>query len=127
MTAHSDGDTRVWLAGRQAAALVTLIAGVFGFSATMAAPIHADMMGNAFLNALNNAGISYGQPASTMALGRSVCPMVVQQGGTFESISDKMAENSGMSRDMAAAFTIVAIATYCPAVISPLMPNRLQA
>lgn len=127
MTAHSDGETRAWPASRQAAALMTLIAGVFGFSATMAAPIHADMMGNAFLNALNNAGISYGQPASTMALGRSVCPMVVQQGGTFESISAKLAEDSGMSHDVAAAFTIIAIGTYCPALISPLIPNRLQA
>ena len=127
MTAQADGETRNWQAGRHAGALLTLIAGVFGLSATMAAPIHADMMGNAFLNALNNAGISYSQPASTMALGRSVCPMVVQQGWTFESITAKMSENSGMSRDVAAAFTIVAIATYCPAVISPLMPNRLQA
>jgi len=126
MTAQSDGGTQRQ-AGRQAGALLTLIAGVFGLSATMAAPIHADMMGNAFLNALNNAGISYSQPASTMALGRSVCPMVVQQGWTFESIAAKLSETSGMSRDVAAAFTIVAIATYCPAVISPLMPNRLQA
>ncbi|SON63469.1 Putative lipoprotein LprJ [Mycobacterium simulans] len=127
MTAHSHGEARTWQAGRQAAALLTLIAGVLGASASMAAPIHADMMGNAFLSALNNAGISYGQPASTMALGRSVCPMVVQQGSTFESVASKMAEDNGMSREVAGAFTIVAIATFCPAVISPLMPNRLQA
>ncbi|GAB7143161.1 DUF732 domain-containing protein [Mycobacterium riyadhense] len=127
MTAQSHGEVRSWQAGRQAAALLTLVAGVLGASASMAAPIHADMMGNAFLTALNNAGISYGQPASAMALGRSVCPMVVQQGSTFESVASEMAESNGMSREVAGAFTIVAIATFCPAVISPLMPNRLQA
>lgn len=74
-----------------------------------------------------NAGIAYDQPATTVALGRSVCPMVVAPGGTFESITSRMAEINGMSRDMASTFTIVAIGTYCPAVIAPLMPNRLQA
>ncbi|OSC36674.1 DUF732 domain-containing protein [Mycobacterium decipiens] len=126
MTGQS-GATRTWRTGRQATALFALTAGVFGAAASCAAPIQADMMGNAFLAALNNAGISYGQPATTMALGRSVCPMVVAPGGTFESITSRMAENNGMSRDMASAFTIVAISTYCPALIAPLMPNRLQA
>ncbi|OBF19501.1 hypothetical protein A5725_18285 [Mycobacterium kubicae] len=102
-------------------------AGAFGVSAVVAAPTHADMMGNAFLTALNNAGIPYSQPASTMALGRSVCPMVVERNRTFEFITAEMAEQTGMARDMAASFTIVAIATYCPAVIAPLMPHRLQA
>lgn len=126
MTAQSIDDTQFWHAA--ALKLLVLIAGAFGVSATMAAPIHADMMGNAFLTALNNAGVSYyGQPASTMALGRSVCPMAVQPGGTFESVTSTMAANNGMSHDAAGAFTIVAIATYCPALISPLLPDRLQA
>jgi hypothetical protein len=38
-----------------------------------------------------------------------------------------MAEVTGLSRERAAAFTIVAIATYCPALISPMLPHRLQA
>ena len=129
MTAHSDGETRTWRAGRPLTALrlLALTAGVFGASAAMAAPAQADMMGNAFLTALNNAGISYGQPASTMALGRSVCPMAVQPDETFEALTSRMAENHGMSHEVADAFTIVAIATYCPALIAPLLPDRLQA
>lgn len=107
--------------------LMALAAGVFGVSATVAAPIHADMMGNAFLNALNNAGIPYSQPAPTVALGRSICPKVFSEGGTFDSIVAEMAEVNGLSRERAAAFTIVAIATYCPALISPMLPHRLQA
>ena len=106
---------------------LALAAGVFGVSATVAAPIHADMMGNAFLTALNNAGISYSQPATAVALGRSVCPMAFVPGRSFESIVSELAETTGLARDRAAAFTVVAIATYCPALISPLLPHRLQA
>ncbi|CAM4212425.1 hypothetical protein MB901379_02318 [Mycobacterium basiliense] len=129
MTAQSDGEMRTRRSGGAAATLrlLALTAGVFGVSATMAAPIHADMMGNAFLTALNNAGIAYGQPAAAMAMGRSVCPMAVEPGGTFESVVSTMADYNGMRRDTAAAFTIVAIATYCPAIIWPLLPDRLQA
>ena len=96
-------------------------------AATLAAPIRADMMGNAFLAALTNAGVSYSQPATTTALGESVCPMLFQPGGTFDSIASKVADNNGMSHDAAGVFTVIAIATYCPAVLAPLLPNRLQA
>lgn len=85
------------------------------------------MMGNAFLAALNNAGIAYGQPVSTMDLGRSVCPMVMQSNGSFDAIAANLADSSGMSAETAKSFTIVAIATYCPALLTPLLPNRLQA
>lgn len=104
-----------------------MTAGVFGVSATVAAPIHADMMENAFLNALNNAGIPYSQPSTTTAMGRSVCPKALAPGGSFESVVSEVAEANGMSRERASAFTIVAIATFCPAMISPLLPHRLQA
>ena len=43
-------------------------------------------MGNAFLRALTNAGVPFSQPDSTMALGQSVCPMLVQPGGSFDSV-----------------------------------------
>jgi hypothetical protein len=101
-------------------------AGLVALAAALAAPIRADMLGNAFLSALTNAGIVYPEPATTLALGQSVCPMLFQPGGSFESVTAKMAENSGMSRQIAGKFTIVAVATYCPAMIAPLLPNRLQ-
>ena len=65
---------------------LALTAGISAAAATLAAPIRADMMGNAFLAALTNAGVSYSQPAGTMALGQSVCPMLFQPGGSFDSI-----------------------------------------
>ena len=102
-------------------------AGLAALAASLATPIRADMMGNAFLVALTNAGVSYSQPASTMALGQSVCPMVVQPGGSFDSVVSKVAAGNGMSHDKAGVFALIAIATYCPAVIAPLLPNRHQA
>jgi hypothetical protein len=101
--------------------------GLAAAAATLAAPIHADMMGNAFLSALTNAGISYSQPASTTALGQSVCPMLVQPDGSFDKVTSRMADGTGMSYQVAGAFTLVAIATYCPAVMAALLPHRLAA
>lgn len=107
--------------------LLALAAGVFGVSATVAAPIHADMLGNAFLNALNNAGVPYSEPSTAVAFGRTVCPKALSPGGSFDAIVSEMAQLNGLPRDRAAAFTIVAIATYCPALIAPMLPHRLQA
>ncbi len=101
--------------------------GLVALAAVLSAPIRADMLGNAFLSALTNAGIAYTQPASTMALGQSVCPMLFEPGGSFDEVTSKVAEGNGMSFEMAGRFTIVAIATYCPAVIAPLLGNRLQS
>jgi hypothetical protein len=101
--------------------------GLAATAATLAAPIHADMMGNAFLSSLTNAGISYTQPASTMALGQSVCPLLVEPGGSFDSVTSRIADGNGMSYQVAGAFTLVAIATYCPGVMAALLPHRLAA
>ena len=107
--------------------VVGVSAGVAGLTAALAAPVHADLVGNAFLRALANAGVPVSQPDSTMALGQSVCPMLVQPGGSFDSVISAMADGSGMSHDAAGVFTIVAIATYCPAVLAPLLSDRLPA
>ncbi|MCV6967110.1 hypothetical protein BST27_13305 [Mycobacterium intermedium] len=125
-TVPSDRKTRTTRA-RQASMLLALTASVFGTAGSCAAPIQADIMGNAFLAALNNAGISYGQPVSTTALGSSVCPMAMQPNGSFDAIADNLSAGSGMSPQTARSFTIVAIATYCPALLTPLLPDRLQA
>jgi Protein of unknown function (DUF732) len=101
--------------------------GLVVLAATLSAPIRADMLGNAFLAALTNAGITYTQPLSTMAMGQSVCPMLFEPGGSFDTVTWKMAEDNGMSYEIAGKFTIVAIATYCPAVIAPLLGNRLAS
>jgi Protein of unknown function (DUF732) len=113
---------------RPALRLVALTAGTAAaFATLMAPPIRADIMGNAFLAALTNAGVPYSEPAATTALGESVCPMLFQPGGSFDSIASTVADNSGMSHNAAGAFALIAIATYCPAVLAPLLSNQLPA
>jgi Protein of unknown function (DUF732) len=107
--------------------ILGVIAGLVAVAAILSAPIRADMLGNAFLSALTNAGITYTQPTTTTAMGQSVCPMLFEPGGSFDDVTSKMAEGNGLSYEMAGKFTIVAIATYCPAVIAPLLGNRLQS
>ncbi len=104
---------------------IALTATLAAAAAMLAAPIRADIIGNSFLNALTAAGVPYSQPTRTTAEGQSVCPMLVQPGGDFDSVVSKMAIGNGMSEKTAGIFTIVAIATYCPAISAPLIPNRL--
>ncbi|BBZ39369.1 DUF732 domain-containing protein [Mycobacterium conspicuum] len=96
-------------------------------AATLAAPIRADIMGNAFLAALTNAGVPYSEPAAATALGESVCPMVFAPGGSFDAIAARVADDSGISHEAAGAFTLIAIATYCPAILGPLLSDRRPA
>ena len=101
--------------------------GLVGLAAAPAAPVRADLMGNAFLRALTDAGVPYSQPATTTALGQSVCPMLVARDGSFESVISKIGDANGLSRDAAGVFAIIAIATYCPSVMAPLLSDRLPA
>lgn len=100
---------------------------LIALAATAAAPIRADMLGTAFLSALTNNGIAYSQPAPTQALGQSVCPSLFAPGGSFDAVVSRMAENTGMSYPIAGKFAIVAVATYCPAMMAPLLSDRLQS
>jgi Protein of unknown function (DUF732) len=90
------------------------------------ASAHADMVADSFLAALSSAGIEYGDPTSAVALGQSICPMVVQPDGTFATVASRVASNTGMSVDKAGVFTVIAISRYCPAVISLVLPDRRQ-
>jgi Protein of unknown function (DUF732) len=112
---------------RPVLSLVALTAGMAAAAATLAAPLRADAMSNAFLSALTNAGIPYSEPAITTALGESVCPLLFQPGSSFDVIAGKMADDSGMTHESAGVFTLIAIGTYCPAILAPLFSNRLPA
>ena len=122
-------DDQRWIfrGARQATAVrfIALAAGLLAATTLLAAPIRADVLGNAFLSALTNAGVSYTQPVSTTAAGQSVCPMLFEPGETFDSVVSEMAASRGMSEKSAGVFTIVAIATYCPGVLAPLLNGRL--
>ncbi len=107
--------------------LLGATAGVAGLTAALAAPVHADLLNDAFLRALTNAGVPFSHPTSATALGESVCPMLVTPGRSFDSVVATTADSNGMSREAAGVFTIVAIATYCPAVLAPLLTERPPA
>jgi Protein of unknown function (DUF732) len=106
---------------------LVLIAGTATAAAALAPPIRADVVGNAFLAALTNAGVPYSEPATATALGESVCPMLFLPGASFDSIVATMADSSGMSREVAGTFTIIAIGTYCPPVLAPLLSLGTRA
>ena len=129
MTAQSMTYQWTLRVGAQAKAFgfVALTVALIGAAATKAAPIRADITGNAFLSALTNAGIAVTQPATALAQGQSVCPLLVQPGGTFDSVVSEISTGNGMTEKNAGIFTIIAIATFCPSMIAPLIPDRFKA
>jgi hypothetical protein len=87
---------------------------------TVAAPAQADpTTDNSFLSALSSAGIGYNDPASTEQLGQSICPMLVEPGKSMASVYSTVS-NQGISPDMAAFFTGIAISMYCPSMMSSI-------
>jgi hypothetical protein len=117
-----------WALDRHAKTIgvMAVCVGVISAAAVSGTPAHADMVGNSFLAALTDAGVAYNDPASATTLGQSVCPMVVQPSATFDGVSATTAANSGMARDKAELFTIIAIAAYCPGMLSPIIPDRFH-
>lgn len=84
------------------------------------APAHADTPSDtSFLSALSSAGIGYNDPAGTEQLGQSICPMLVEPGKSLASVYSTVSKN-GISPDMAAFFTGIAISMYCPSMMSSL-------
>jgi hypothetical protein len=125
---HPTGNVR---ASSQTMAVRVLAASVgLAAAATFSVPAHADTLSDTFLNALNNAGVAYNDPATAVSLGQSICPMLVQPGGNFATVASSLAGNNGISANMAGLFTTIAIGMYCPAMMSSIangnMPFPLQ-
>lgn len=95
----------------------------------LAAPVHADPVpapapgdptDSSFLNALNDAGVGYGDPNTAVQMGQDVCPMLVEPGKDFASVASQMRGDGGMSPQMASFFTGIAIQMYCPQMMSSI-------
>lgn len=102
--------------------VVTALATVLA-APVLAAPAHADnTVDTSFLNALNNAGVGFNDPAMTTELGKSICPMLVEPGKNFASVAQTIrgGNNGGISPEMASFFTGIAISMYCPQMISSI-------
>jgi hypothetical protein len=90
-------------------------------AAALSAPVEANSMDDAFLGALNNAGVKYADPGGAVQMGQSVCPMLARPGGTFASAASRVAgNNNGMSPAMAEMFTSIAISMYCPSMVASI-------
>ncbi|MUL83556.1 MULTISPECIES: DUF732 domain-containing protein [unclassified Mycolicibacterium] len=100
-------------------------AGVVAVALALAAPAQADPTDDSFLNALNNAGVGYGDPNATVALGQDVCPMLVEPGKNFASVASQMRGDGGMSPQMASFFTGIAIQMYCPQMMSSISDGSI--
>ena len=79
------------------------------------------------VSAVRSAGGRYTVQVVTNGQVQNVQVEVGVRGDSFDEVTSKMAEGSGLSYEMAGRFTIVAIATYCPALIEPLLGSRLQS
>jgi Protein of unknown function (DUF732) len=94
--------------------LLALAAGLLTAAAAFAAPAQADPAADDhFIDALNHAGIDFGEPGNAMAVGQSICPMLAQPGGNFAAAAASVT-HQGLSPQMAKLFTTIAIQMYCP-------------
>ena len=94
--------------------LLALAAGLLTAAAALAAPAQADPAADDhFIDALNHAGIDFGEPGNAMAVGQSICPMLAQPGGNFAAAAASVT-HQGLSPQMAKLFTTIAIQMYCP-------------
>ena len=109
--------------------LLAASAGLLTAAAAFAAPAEASPIDDAFIGALNNAGINYGDPGNAAAMGQAVCPMLAQPGGNFAAAATRIRGN-GMSPEMASMFTTIAIQMYCPSMMANVangnLPGGLQ-
>ncbi|MCW2661597.1 MAG: hypothetical protein JWP83_2749 [Mycobacterium sp.] len=94
--------------------LLAVAAGLLTAAAAFAAPAEADPAADDnFIDALNHAGIDFGEPGNAMSVGQSICPMLATPGGNFAAAAATVTHR-GMSPQMAQMFTTIAIQMYCP-------------
>lgn len=94
-------------------------------AAAFAAPAEADPADDSFIDALNHAGVDFGEPGNAMAVGQSICPMLARPGGSFAAAASSVT-NRGMSPQMAQMFTTIAIQMYCPAEMANIASGNLS-
>lgn len=106
--------------------VVALTAGLVAAATAVATPATADPNNDAFLNALNNAGVNYDDPAQAVQLGQSICPALAQPGGSLASTAATINGQNGISAAMAGLFTSIAISMYCPSMVDSFANGDLS-
>ncbi|WP_179963747.1 DUF732 domain-containing protein [Mycobacterium marseillense] len=105
--------------------LLAAAAGLLTVASAFAAPAEGEGNGDDFIDALNHAGIDFGEPGNAMAVGESICPMLSQPGGSFAAAASSIS-GRGMSPQMASMFTTIAIQTYCPEAMANVASGNLS-
>ena len=105
--------------------LLAAAAGLLTAAAAFAAPAEADPNDDNFIDALNHAGVEFGQPGNAMAVGESLCPMIAQPGGNVAAAVQRV-RASGLSPGMAQMFTTIAIQTYCPEEMANILGGNVS-
>jgi len=95
------------------------VAGMIG----MAAPAYADANDDAFLAALQKAGIGFPAPDRVIAAGRLVCQLSGQGKPMADVVNTIQGANPGLHGDNAARFTAIAADAYCPQAIGQPAPT----
>jgi hypothetical protein len=81
----------------------------------LAVPAHADPDPDAsFLDALDNAGITYHNGPDAIAIGRRACQLMDQGHPEPDVIKSMTQQNAGFTDDGAAKFIQIAESVYCP-------------
>ncbi|HYB81122.1 MAG TPA: DUF732 domain-containing protein [Mycobacterium sp.] len=117
----------IWLFRHQPLSirLLTVAAGLVTAVAALAAPAEADPADDNFIDALNHAGVDFGEPGNAMAVGQAICPMLAQPGGNVAAVASSLS-GKGLSPAMASMFTSIAIQTYCPQEIANIASGNLS-
>ena len=106
--------------------LLAAAAALLTVASAFAAPAEADSrQDDDFIDALNHAGIDFGQPGNAMAVGESICPMLAQPGASFAGAVTSV-RRRGMSPRMAQMFTTIAIQSYCPDAMANLASGNIS-
>jgi Protein of unknown function (DUF732) len=71
---------------------------------------------DAFLAALDQAGIHYDNADVAKAMAKSVCPQLVQPGKSFAYVVTEI-QGNGVPPGLAAWFAGIAVKMYCPAMM----------
>ena len=93
--------------------LLAAAAGLLTVAAAFAAPAEADPTDDDFIDALNHAGIDFGEPGNAMAVGNPSARCSPSRAATSPAAATSI-RRRGMSPEMAEMFTTIAIQMYCP-------------
>lgn len=80
----------------------------------LAAPAHADGNDQAFLAALQGAGLSHRGADQAVAAGRAVCELMDGGFTAMDAVNAVRSTNPGFTVENAAKFTGIAANAYCP-------------